>query len=452
MRKRSFLLAGLGLALALALVWGFNQYTLARTLGLQQQNQYRQAYSDMVGHVDNMENFLAKARGSNSGNNNLINFTGAWQESNAALNDLSNLPVDNPGSSHIAQFLNQAGDFSYTLAQRMAGGGSIKPEEQKVLANIQETARKTGQDLQQLMNRADYEELGWTPKPTGWWFRGRAEADTTDATNPASVSQGLQLLDAQLQKLPPLEYEGKFASKVTQEPKGLPGGEVSKEQAAANLNKFFAQAGLSFNPQYAGAAQGTIPTYRFNLNGDANTTAEASKRGGVPVIYHNGRSIGERVLTPEQAKTKALSLLRAVGYPSMVLTSQEDHGAYLNLAYVALEDGVRIYPDKVSVSIAMDNGQMLGYNAQPYLMFHRQRSIGKTKLTVAQARRYLKPNFKVTDTALVLLAKDNYAEVLCYEFRGNMDSEQYLVYINVSSGYEEQIYRVVKTPVGEYLK
>ncbi len=452
MRKRSLLLAGLGLALALALVWGFNQYNQAQNLGLQQQNQYRQAYSDMVGHVDNMENFLAKAQGSNSASHNLINYTGAWQESNAALNDLSNLPVDNPGSGNIAQFLNQAGDFSYTMAQRMAGGGTVKPAEQKVLATIQETARKTGQDLQQLLDRTNYEQLSWTTKPTGWWFRGKAEADTTDAANPVSVSQGLELVDVQLQKLPPLKYEGKFTSTVTQAPKGLTGGEVTKEQAAASLNKFFAQAGLNFNPQYVGTAQGAIPTYRFNLNGDANTTAEASKRGGVAVAYHNGRSVGQRVLTPEQAKAKAATSLRAAGYPSMVLTSQEDHGAYLDLAYVALEDGVRIYPDKVTLSIAMDNGQMIGYNAQPYLMFHRQRTIGKTKLSVAQARRYLKPDFKVSDTALVLLAKDNYDEVLCYEFRGTVGSEEYLDYINVSSGREEQLYRVIKTPVGEYLK
>lgn len=455
MRRRNLLVGGLGLALAVSLIWGYGQYQASRQLGIHEENQYQQAYKDMLGHMDNAENFLAKTMGSNSNSNNVFHLTGAWEESTAALNDLSNLPVDNLGSPNIAQLLNRTSDFSYTLAQRLAGGGDIKPEEQKALIDIHEATRKTSEDLGRLRDKAEFEDVAWTKaRPSLWstvtgWFGAKAEADSTDITQPTSVSQGLQLLDTQLQKLPPFQYQGKFNSVVSQSPKGLPPGDFTKEQAQANLNKFISQLGLNYNVQFKGDTKGTLPAYSFSLGG-AQTWAEVSKQGGAVLAFNDMRDIGVKVLSTDQAKSKAQSYLSSLGYPAMALTSMEDHGSYLSLSYVVQQDGVRIYPDKVILHVAMDNGQLVGYNARAYLMFHTSRTIDKTKLSVAQARRYLKAGFQVSDTGLVLLAKDNYSEVLCYEFRGTVDSEEFLVYINAATGFEEQIYRVIKTPVGEY--
>ncbi len=458
MRARNWLLGLLSIGLAISLYWGYGQYTTAKQLGINQKNQFQQAARDLLSHSQNMENFLAKAQASNSNANNLIHFTGAWQEANSSLSNLSKLPTENPGTTYIAQFLNQTSDFSYVLAQRLAGGGSIRPDEQKVLADMAENARKTNASIEDLLHRVEYDNIAWVkPQPNlaqrvMGWFRGTAEADTSDASQPATVAQGLQLLDSQLQKLPPYQYEGRFTGKVTREPKGLPPDEVSKEQAQQNLNDFFKKLGLSYNLQYQGDAQGIIPSYKFNVNGNANIAAEASKRGGIPLYFSDGRDIGERKLSPEDAKSKAANYLRTLGYPSMYVTSVEDHDSYMTLSYVIVEDGVRIYPDKVIVRIAMDNGQLVNYVARPYLMFHTQRNLGKPKLSVAEARGHLKPDFKVTDTALVLLAKDNYSEVLCYEFRGHTDSEEFLIYINAATGFEEDMYRVIQTPTGEFLR
>ncbi|HZW82634.1 MAG TPA: PepSY1/2 domain-containing protein [Candidatus Deferrimicrobium sp.] len=458
MRARNWLIGVLSIGLGVSLYWGYSQYTVAKQLGINQKNQYQQAARDMVSHSELMENFLAKAQASGSNANNLIHFTGAWQEANAALNNMSKLPVENPGSTHISQFLNQTSEFSYLLAQRIAGGGTIKPEEQKMLADLNENARKTNESLSELMQRVEYDNLAWVkPEPnimqrvTGW-FKGTAEADTTDVKQPTTVAQGIQMMDSQLQKLPPLEYEGRFTGKVTQEPKGLPPNEATKEQGQKNLTDFFGKLGLNYSIQYQEDTQGIIPTYKYVLNGNPNIIAETSKRGGVPMIFSDNREIGERTISPEDAKAKAANYLRNIGYPSLYLTSIEDYQSYVTLSYVVVEDGVRIYPDKVIVKVAMDNGEIVTYISRAYLMFHQPRNLGKPKLSVAQARRYLKPDFKVSDTALVLLAKDNYAEKLCYEFRGHTDSEEFLVYINVATGFEEEMYRILKTPEGEFLK
>ena len=40
-------------------------------------------------------------------------------------------------------------------------------------------------------------------------------------------------------------------------------------------------------------------------------------------------------------------------------------------------------------------------------------------------------------------------ERLCYEFRGTCGGEEYIVYISVETGEEEQIFRIINTEDGE---
>ncbi len=458
MRKHTALITALTIALVVSLVWGYNQYSIVSQLTNNQENQFQQSYAELTNHMDNVENYLAKAEGSTSKGNNLVNYTGAWQEANAALSNVSTLPVKGQSTTYIANYLNQTSNFSYAMSQKIAAGQNMSAKDQSDLVTAKETARKTAMELHKLQHQHDDENLSWTGTATSFWAKatswigGKAEAETMDVGRATSVTQGLQVLDSQLQKLPPFSFQGPYSTVVTQQPKALPTNDVSQATALANANKFAQSIGAKYTLQYVGTAKGNIATYRFGGKGDVNLIISVSKRGGVPVEFNEERTIGPCTLTVGRAKVKAENYLHNLGYGNMVVTSSEDFGSYMNFAYVAIEDGVKIYPDKITLRIAMDNGQLLGYNAEAYLMFHHDRTLGKTKLTVAQARKALKANFKVKDTSLVLLAKDNYAEILCYEFRGMVNDEEFLSYINVSSGAEEQIYRVIKTPVGEYLR
>ena len=39
-------------------------------------------------------------------------------------------------------------------------------------------------------------------------------------------------------------------------------------------------------------------------------------------------------------------------------------------------------------------------------------------------------------------------EILCWEFKGNVDDRQFLVYINVETGKEEDVLVILETPNG----
>ena len=101
--------------------------------------------------------------------------------------------------------------------------------------------------------------------------------------------------------------------------------------------------------------------------------------------------------------------------------------------------------------IALDNGQLVGFDAVPYYAFHHPRTF-PAKISMDQAVRKLRPNFQVLESRLAVIAKSGNQEVYSYEFRGRYQGEEYLIYLNASTGAEEKIQRILKTPRGEFLQ
>ncbi|HUS88293.1 MAG TPA: PepSY1/2 domain-containing protein, partial [Desulfosporosinus sp.] len=161
------------------------------------------------------------------------------------------------------------------------------------------------------------------------------------------------------------------------------------------------------------------------------------------------RSIEPRTLSKEEAANKAKIMMQSLGW-QLVLTSSEDFGAYVQFDFVAEKEGVRIYSDKVRMMIALDNGQLVGFDAVPYYAFHHSRTF-PAKISMDLAVRKLRPDFQVSESRLAVIAKGN-QEVYSYEFRGQYQGEEYLLYLNASTGAEEKIQRILKTPRGEFLQ
>ena len=66
-----------------------------------------------------------------------------------------------------------------------------------------------------------------------------------------------------------------------------------------------------------------------------------------------------------------------------------------------------------------------------------------------EAEGMLSANLTVVSRALALIPITPQTERLCYEFRGTCGGEEYIVYISVETGEEEQIFRIINTEDGE---
>lgn len=453
--KKNILIAILGIGLVFSLVWGFNSYRLMKEYKLSMENNNRRAFSELAGQLDQLETDMVKQDVANSSGQKVLYLSKIAGLSNSAASDLAQLPAEQAGLSYVGQFLTQTGDYAEIMAERAAGNGSLSAEDEKNLTQLHTTMQTVNAKVQELALRTATENLTWLDKKPSFWEKiglgGPKVASASAEGNEApaqSVRSGLDQLDASLQKLPPFSYEGEYSARKVEKPLGLPTGTVDQARAKQIAVDFLAKVGYNgAAPQFGGETKGEIGGYAWTYK---DVYLEISRQGGAVIIYRDQRPLQIRTLDLAGVKKQAEAVLQKLGW-KLVLTSTEDFGSYVNVEAVAEQNGVRLYPDKVRLVMATDNGQLIGMDATPYYAFHQTRTLNAA-LTLDQARAKLRPGFEVKENRLALVTVPGNKEVLCYEFRGTRNKEEFLVYINAANGKEEKIDRIIQTPRGEYLK
>ena len=102
----------------------------------------------------------------------------------------------------------------------------------------------------------------------------------------------------------------------------------------------------------------------------------------------------------------------------------------------------------IKVKVALDNGEILGMEAHGYIMNHKHRDFPTIRLTQEEALSKVNKHLQVQATAPALIPKDSMREILCYEFKGNHNGKNFLIYINAENGKEEKILMLIESEEG----
>ncbi|UWG96226.1 germination protein YpeB [Dehalobacter sp. DCM] len=453
---KKFGLWALSAALVLSLVWGVNQYQRAEGLELTAENQYQSSFADLVTHLDGLETSMAKSRAAGTPTQQVLHLSQSWQQSETAVKDLSQLPTDHYGLNYVDQFLNQIAEYTHLTTQQIAKGQALSSDQDQTLKNMHERLIAVNRTVQELNVRLRTESIPWQSKNSQ--NANGADETTSPAAaigeegttaNPDSVSSGLEQLDASLQKYPPYSYEGQTDTHLVAEPLGLPEKTVTEAEAKAAAADFLKTLGYpDAAPEFVGPSNGTFNVYVFK---SGSTTVDVAKKGAVITYFRDDREIGEQQYSPEQTAARTRRTLKALGWENFVQTSVSDAGSTIQLDAVAEEQNVRIYPDKIRLIVAKDNGKITSYDATSYWLFHQQRTL-LPKISLAQAKTRLRIDVSIEESRLAVISLPGWPEALCYEFRIQRDNEEYLIYINAVNGNEEKIQRIIRTPRGEYLE
>jgi spore germination protein len=105
---------------------------------------------------------------------------------------------------------------------------------------------------------------------------------------------------------------------------------------------------------------------------------------------------------------------------------------------------VMIYPQTLAVKVALDNGEIMGLQADEYVFNQFKVADTKPELTVEEARKKLSPYLKVQKNGLAVIYNQNGQPVLCHEFLGTIKDNQYRVFLNAKTGEEEYVERIEK--------
>ena len=185
-------------------------------------------------------------------------------------------------------------------------------------------------------------------------------------------------------------------------------------------------------------------------NGDDNNYASMaiSKKGGHIVYMNYNREIGEELINMEEANKIGLDFLKDKGFNNMKETYYMKQNGILTVNYAYNQDDVIIYPDLIKLKIALDSGEVLGMETTGYLNSHEKRKIENPKITKEEAKKNLNDKLKISSEKLAIIPTEYKTEVLCWEFKGRIKGNDFLIYINAENGKEQDILVIIDTPNG----
>lgn len=409
---------------------------------------YQRAFYNMLNNVENIDALLAKSLVSSSPKHNIMNLTTVWHEAENARQNLMELPVG-LRLQKSSEYFAQTGDFAYYLAKKYAGGEKITEAEWNQLRDIQMNIKKIDAELHKIQGKVSTGKIRW-----GSLDRLGARSRISQKT-PQPAGELLFNLDEQLQDLTPMvTYDGPFsdqALKIT--PRGLTGPAVDRETAQDIARKFVDFGdNTNYTPEYRRLTNGSIPGYSFVMraarNAGRDIYVDVSQKGGHVVWMINSRSIGPEKISIKNALDRAKRFIDTKGPKNMVATGSIHEDNMLTVTFCAVQDGVLIYPDFVKVAVALDNGDIVGYDAQGYLTAHQERKFPATLLSEAEIRSRVKPGLTIDKIRKAVIPSPGENEILTYEVQTRFDTEKYFIYLNAVTGEEETILQVLETKSG----
>ncbi len=407
---------------------------------------YQTAFFDLVDSTENLDVLLGKVLVSNSSSHNIISLTTAWHEAERARGSLAKLPLEMPSMMRSQQYMAQMGDFCYSLATKLADNIEISQQEKETLERLHGETRTMHRELRELTTLAQNRQFRFVN------LGNDNRRLTPEAQN---LVDGFGKMDERLQdEVPTLTYDGPFSDHVVNmKPRGLTGDEVSPQEAANIAQDFMNELGYNFEVNRSEASEGHIPIYHveFGQTGQREEAAAAgiSQQGGqvVWMIVADTPTNGNQV-DREDAFSKAEEFVQELGLGEFTPIGHLEEGNELLVNFALMENDVVIYPDMVQVTISLENGNIIGYDAAKYYTSHTDRDLIEPEITEEEARENVNYELQIEDVRLALIPLSNLEEKLCYEIRGTMDEDIYYVYINAETGQEEKVLLVVETEEG----
>ena len=421
---------------------GYYAFILKEKYTIMKNNTYTESFSNLVNYVNSVENYLAKAMISKSSEHAAETLTHIWRDSNLAIVYLSRIPLKDEGLSQTAKFLNQVSDYSYSLSQKNISGEELTEEDFGNLESLYQYSISLEETLNQLSEELYSGNIDWESLDT--------DVSTKFAQSVDSVSV-FSNIDDNLNEYEGLIYDGAYSDHVNKAEKvGLTGDDIDEETAKSKAKEFFG-ANVESVDLNAFLENADIPSYDFSIklrDKEEKYNIMISKKGGHVVESSLDREVTEEKISQEEANEYGKSYLLDKGFKNMKETYFMKQGNIVTINYVYNDNGVLVYPDLIKVRIALDTGEVLGIETSGYLNSHTERKYKEPVISIEEARASLNPDLEIMSENMAIIPTEWKTEITCYEFKGKVKDKEFLVYINIENGKEEDILVILETPEG----
>jgi germination protein YpeB len=433
--------------LILSVFFGYNTWKERKQYQTFLQNTYQREFREMVTNVENIKVLMDKAEVTNSTVQSNGLMTQVWGQSLSAAENLGQLPISHSALSKTAKYLSQVGDFCFTISKQNAANKMMTEEQFNQIDKLKNYSGTLLDELYDMEKQVSQGKIRFGEmRKKGKLILKRASQNAVD------VKFGK--MDQTFTDYPTLIYDGPFSENVTGgKPKGLDGEKVNKEKALEIAKKFLGTDKIGEIKQVS-SGSGVIHTYGLQATPkggeeEYQINIDVTKTGGHVLWMLNSRDVFEKKLSNEEAAKKAKEYLKKQGFGELVESYylNEDNTTMMTFIGVTKE-GVLLYPDLLKVKVALDNGEVVGFDSYHYLMAPKNRKNLKPKLTEAQAKAKVTQRLDIDRVKLAVIPLPGNREALCYEFKGKYKENDFFVYINAENGNEENILQIIKDEDG----
>ena len=395
---------------------------------------YTRSFLQLTDCVKDIDTLLSKCVVTNSPYvlNDLSNEI--YQKASFAQANLGELPISHVEIDNTAKFLTQVGDYTYSISKKSLQGKELSAEEKKQLEELTKYSSTLTQTLFDIQNDL---------------FSGKLSFDISDKSKTALASEDKKLdigssaekMEKEFEEYPSLIYDGPFSDHINKiSAKMLGNTNKITQQHAMDIAKEF--LGEPKKVSARGKSESNIPTYVFSASYSSGDDAyiEITENGGYVLYMLKNREVAEAKLDINDAVKIGADCLAKNKCYSMKESYYEIQNNIATINYAYVEDGVTMYSDLIKLKIALDNGEILGFEANGYIMSHQEkRTLNEAAITYEDARTKVSGSLEIVSESMAAIPKNDKTEVLCYEIKGKFGGKTYLVYINATTGAEEKI-------------
>ena len=449
MNKRKIITFIVMALIILSLILGYNLYEKNRAYRTSTENQYNMAFYELVDYMQNVKTYLAKSVITADDKHGAETLTHVWREANLAQTYLAMLPLESQELENTEKFLNQVSEYSYALSRKNIDKIDLQEEDLNNLKSLYSYSVDLSNVLNQLSEDISSGRVTWSEL--------KKNGNTLFAQQVSNVSQdSFGALEENFHEYAGLIYDGAFSEHLTStEKRGLTGNTIDEETANKKAEEFIGKDRIKEIISFELSQNSDIEAYAIGIktNEDETINMSISKIGGHIIYMNSDKNVETQIISDEEAKAKAKEFLESKGFANMKATYYINQGGIstINFAYEQKYDGnqsVIMYADLIKVKVALDNGDILGIETTGYLNNHYERSFSIPIISMDEAKAKLNQEIEITNQRLAMIPTEWKTEIFCYEFRGKINDIEFLTYINVESGDEEDTLVITNTGNG----
>jgi len=433
----------------LSLILGYNLYEKNRAYKVSTENNYNMAFYELVDYMQNVKTYLAKALITTDDKHGAETLTHVWREANLAQTYLAMLPLESQELENTEKFLNQVSEYSYSLSRKNINNEDLKEEDFNNLKSLYSYSIDLSNVLNQLSEDISSGRVSWSEL--------KKDGNTLFAQQVSNISQdSFGALEENFHEYAGLIYDGAFSEHLTStQKKGLTGEIIDEETARRKVEEFIGKDRIKEITSFELSQNSDIEAYAVGIktHQDETISMSISKVGGHVIYMNSDKNVETQIISDEEAKTKAKEFLDSKGIGNMKATYYINQGGIstINFAYEQKYDdnqSVIMYADLIKVKVALDNGEILGIETTGYLNNHYERTFAIPKVSMEEAKAKLNKDIEISNQRLAMIPTEWSTEIFCYEFQGKIDDIQFLTYINVETGDEEDTLVITNTENG----